>query len=420
MAPAPEALNIPVLTRRPCGWIWLCALLMMATGAGAAHATTLTNIRFLHVAHTVDVVFTLSGTPTVHYFTLSHPDRVVVDLRGAGATDAVYDMHGGDGVIRGTQIGLHPDMTRIVFDLRRPVAIHYAAHGTQVFMSFVPVSAPARAKPPARHGTAPPRARPPMVVAAKRPRPLFVVAVDPGHGGRDPGATGPDGLHEKTVTLRIGRDLAALINQQAGMKAVLTRDGDYYVGLDERRAIARAADANLFISIHCNASPDPHIEGAAVYALSLHGASSVQAQLVANRENAAGATGGLHLRHDSRDLAATLVSISQSASIDASFELAHDLLTHIATLSPLWQPHTQRANFVVLRSPTIPSVLVETDFITNPREERLLASPAYEEDYARRLLAGIEGYAARYYPHNGLPLTARAGGSPAHRVRYSS
>lgn len=400
----------------------LILALLLATCA--VHASQLQHIQLLPrlcAPGSVRVVLSLDATPDARVFTMDDPARLVVDLQGVDAPDAVRDHGYRDGVIRDLRFGTHHFGARIVFDLDQSVrytdftlpAAPPFAHRLVINLTPATDAAPAprgrRANaqstscgPPAASAVTA-RAAAPVTPTAPSTQP-FVVAVDPGHGGIDPGAHGPDGLDEKTVTLAVGEDLARLIDAQPGMEAVLTRKGDYYVPLQTRVAIARRAGADIFISIHCNASTDPTVHGTAVYMLSPHGATNVQTERVADRENAADTVGGVALRSMDDDLASTLVSIAQSASLDASADLAGHLLHRMAVISPLWEPRVERANFVVLRALAIPSVLVETDFITNPHEERLLGSTGYQERIARQLLGGVEDYYRHYQPHEHEPF----------------
>jgi N-acetylmuramoyl-L-alanine amidase len=225
-----------------------------------------------------------------------------------------------------------------------------------------------------------------------------VVAVDAGHGGDDPGTQGRSGLQEKNITLAISRMLARKINAQPGMRAVLTRDGDYYVGLRERTIKARQAQADLFVSVHVNSYRDRDMRGSAVYVLSDHGATTEQARWLANHENAADLVGGVDL-HDKDDrLAAVLLDISQSATMDASFDLGNRLLASLGRINELQKPIVQQAGFMVLKSPDIPSVLVETAFMSNPHEEQMLRGAEYQTQFAEAIFEGIKGYFSRYRP----------------------
>ncbi len=240
------------------------------------------------------------------------------------------------------------------------------------------------------------KSRPMRVPLSAKP---IVVAVDAGHGGDDPGAQGRSGLQEKTVTLAIARRLAALIDAEPGMHAVLTRDGDYFVELRERTVKAREAQADLFVSIHANSAYEGRdMRGTAVYVLSDHGATTEQARWLANHENDADLVGGVDL-HDKDDrLAAVLLDISQSATMDASFDLGSRLLDSLHQVNTLERPHVQQAGFMVLKSPDIPSVLVETDYISNPREERKLGDARWQGAYAEAIFDGIKSYFSRYRP----------------------
>jgi len=230
-----------------------------------------------------------------------------------------------------------------------------------------------------------------------RQKPI-VIAIDAGHGGVDPGAHGPDGIEEKAVTLAIARRLARLVDDQPGMRAVLTRDSDTFVDLRRRTVIAREAEADLFISIHCNALRDPSMRGTAVYVLSDHGATSEQARWLASRENSADMVGGVTLQDKDNQVAAVLLDISQTATMEASFDLGGRMLNSMGRINRLQKPQVQQAGFLVLKSPDIPSVLVETAYITNPSEERMLADASNQERIASSLLDGIRGYFSHYRP----------------------
>ena len=245
----------------------------------------------------------------------------------------------------------------------------------------------------------------------------IVIAVDAGHGGQDPGARGHGGLQEKDVTLAIARRLAKKIDAQPGMRAVLTRDGDYFVELRERTVRARRAQADLFVSIHANAYKDRDMRGTAVYVLSDRGASSEQSRWIASHENAADLVGGVKLKNKDDDLAAVLIDISQSATMEASFDLGSRLIDSLGKVNTLQKAVVQQAGFLVLKSPDIPSVLVETAFISNPEEERLLRDPEYQDKLAGSVFEGVHSYFARYRP---LQQVAVAQKEPSPSSRRSS
>ena len=220
----------------------------------------------------------------------------------------------------------------------------------------------------------------------------LVVAIDAGHGGKDPGAHGPSGVHEKDVTLAVARELASQINDDPGMKAVLIRDSDVFVPLQDRYMRARAAQADLFISIHADASPNQTATGASVFVLSTRGASSQAARWLADSENAADLVGGVSLDDKDRNLSAVLLDLSQSATMRASDDVAGQVLGALKNVGKAHHHDIERANFVVLRSPDVPSMLVETGFITNPGEEQKLDDPGYRSRLAAAIASGVRQY----------------------------
>jgi len=238
----------------------------------------------------------------------------------------------------------------------------------------------------------------------------LVVAIDAGHGGKDPGAHGPSGVREKNVTLAVARELARQVNADPGMRAVLIRDGDVFVPLKQRYMKARAAQADLFISIHADASPNDSATGASVFVLSTRGASSQAARWLADQENAADLVGGVTLDQKDPNLAAVLLDLSQSATMRASDDLANSVLGSLKNVGKAHKPAIERANFVVLRSPDVPSMLVETGFITNSGEEKRLNDPGYRSRLAAAITGGVRKYFAEQAPP-GTWYAARRGGS---------
>lgn len=226
---------------------------------------------------------------------------------------------------------------------------------------------------------------------AKRDKDI-VVAVDAGHGGDDPGAHGQNGTEEKKITLAIARKLADLINQQPGMKAVLVRKGDYYVDLRKRMQIARAAKADLFISIHADAFQNSTVKGASVFTLSNKGATSEAARWLANSENASDLVGGVSLNDKEDVLASVLLDLSQTATQDASVNVARKVLKNFEHIGELHYASVQKAGFLVLKSPDVPSILVETAFISNPSEELKLVSTAHQSKIALAIFNGVRSY----------------------------
>jgi N-acetylmuramoyl-L-alanine amidase len=229
------------------------------------------------------------------------------------------------------------------------------------------------------------------------PRPITVV-IDAGHGGEDPGARGRRGTYEKQVTLAIARKLKALVDAEPTMRAVLTRDGDYFIPLAARVDKARRVKADLFLSIHADAYLLPHARGSSVFALSDRGATSAAAGWLAKRENEADLIGGVNLDVKDRYLAQTLLDLSQTATINDSLKVGRAVLNELGELNTLHKPHVEQAGFAVLKAPDIPSILVETAFISNPDEEKKLGQARYQAELARALLEGIKRYFADHPP----------------------
>lgn len=219
-----------------------------------------------------------------------------------------------------------------------------------------------------------------------------VVCVDAGHGGKDSGAIGPGGLMEKNVTLAVARDLAAEINKQPGMEAILTRNSDVYVPLERRYQIAREHDADLFISIHADSYTSDDARGSSVWVLSSRGKSSVAARMLADRENSSDLIGGVTLDNKSNNLAKVLLDMQQGWAVHASDVVASNVLKALGQIGPTHRGYVEHANFVVLRSPDVPSILVETAFISNPSEERKLANPVHQQALASAVMSGVKGY----------------------------
>jgi N-acetylmuramoyl-L-alanine amidase len=238
---------------------------------------------------------------------------------------------------------------------------------------------------------------PPLIAQAKIDR-LVVVAVDPGHGGEDPGASGPSGLHEKDVVLAIAMLLRDRLNNVPNMRAMLTRDADFFVPLHERVKKARRVQADLFVSIHADAFLNPEARGASVFALSQGGASSSAARWMANRENAADLVGGVNIQAKDESVLRTLLDMSTTAQIKDSLKLGGEVLGQIGKVGKLHKGSVEQASFAVLKAPDIPSILVESAFISNPEEERKLRDPEYRVQLVEALATGIQRYFARNPP----------------------
>ena len=234
-----------------------------------------------------------------------------------------------------------------------------------------------------------------------------VKPIDPGHGGQDPGAMGPTGKREKDVTLAVGRELARQVNATPGMKAYLTRDTDVFIPLPMRAQKARAAKADIFISIHADAAENRSATGSSVYVLSTKGASSQRARWLADKENAADLVGGVRLQQTESTLANVLLDLAQSGHMKASEDAAGHVLGGLKRIGNNHKPQLERANFAVLRTSDMPAMLVETAFISNPDEERRLIDPAYQRKIAGAVLDGIDTFFTRQ-PPPGTLFAARA------------
>jgi N-acetylmuramoyl-L-alanine amidase len=248
-----------------------------------------------------------------------------------------------------------------------------------------------------------------------------VIAVDAGHGGDDPGAHGPGGTLEKNVTLAVARQLADQINQQPGMRAVLTRSTDFFIPLAQRYQIARNNSADLFISIHADAFVNGDARGSSVWVLSPRGKTNMAAQWLADGQNRADLIGGVTLDDKNDGLAAVLLDLQQGYSMQASESVAGNVLSALGNLGPTHRGYVERANFVVLRSPDVPSILVETAFISNPDEERKLRDPSHQARLATAVMSGVRGYfeatpppgswfAAQAARRSGVALASSKGG----------
>ncbi|MGY0559762.1 MULTISPECIES: N-acetylmuramoyl-L-alanine amidase [unclassified Luteimonas] len=277
-----------------------------------------------------------------------------------------------------------------------------------------PPAATAAAPPPAVIDTPPPpvvqqavvQQAPVPVQPAAVMRPL-VIAIDAGHGGQDPGAVGPSGTREKDVTLAIARELARQVDTTPGLKSYLTRDTDVFIPLNHRARLAREAGADMFISVHADAAHNRNAQGSSVYVLSLRGASSQRARWLADKENAADLIGGVRLEETDDTLASVLLDLTQSGQMKASEDAGRHILDGLKRIGNNHKPHIERANFAVLRTSDMPSMLVETAFLSNPEEEKRLIDPQFQRTVARAVLDGVNTYFSDQ-PPPGTLFAARA------------
>lgn len=345
---------------------------------------------------------------------LQNPHRFVVDIEGMTLNDALRDLaarvSGNDPFIKTIRVGQYqPKVLRIVFELKQEIRPQvfslpavaqynhrllmdlYPLTDEDPLLSFLSTYERERALPPSV-------ARAPEITDPKSTdrKPvvsrLVTIALDPGHGGEDPGAVGKRGTFEKDVVLSIARRLKAMLDQEPNMRAYLTRDDDYFVPLHIRVQKARRVQADLFVSIHADAWVSPTARGSSVFALSDKGASSSAARWMANKENSADLIGGINIRHKDKSVAETLLDMSTTAQIKDSLQLGKAVLQEIGGINALHKARVEQAGFAVLKAPDIPSILVETAFISNPDEELRLTDEDYQHKMAEALIAGIRRY----------------------------
>ncbi len=390
----------------------LGVLILLGVGLAAVPAASramgarLSAVRVAASAAGARVTLDVSRVTGERIFTLDRPFRTVIDLPQTRVVRGLR-LPRGRGLVADIRMGRRPNgALRLVLVLNDAARVHTdwaysAARGPQLILTLGDAPAAPATAATATASTAPDTI-PTPIRARHEPANTgrdIVVAVDPGHGGVDPGAIGPHGLEEKTVTLAIARQLARLIDGQRGMRAVLTRNSDVFVPLRERMVIARRAKADLFVSIHADDVSQRDIAGASVYILSLRGASSEAARWLAERENDADLKGGVKLDDKSSTLASVLLNLSQSAAISESMTAARQVLASLDQSSvPVRKPIVQQAAFVVLKSPDIPSLLIETDYISDPREERRLRNPAQQQRIADAIFRGIRLYFRQHHP----------------------
>jgi N-acetylmuramoyl-L-alanine amidase len=402
------------------------SMTFMAMGARAAE---LRDVRLWASPDGTRVVFDLDASTQHTVFALENPNRVVVDLSGTHRGAALAAQLEGKGLVERVRSGPQQGGgLRVVLDLAasaKPKSFSLQPNDAYGFRVVVDLEsggpAPAGtlvASTPASAPAAPVQAPPAQAMAPAPtptlPRPAvdkpIVIAIDAGHGGEDPGARSRRGLLEKEVSLSLARRLAALVSREPGLRAVLIRDGDYYVGLRDRIRKAHDAQADLFVSIHANSYKDPSVRGTAVYVLSPKGASSEHALMLADRENMSDLIGGVETDHRDNQTLAVLADIFQTSAMEASHDAGGRLLDAMSRVNVLQKPRVQQASFVVLKSASFPSVLVETAFLTNEREERMLGDPAHQDRLAHSMLEGIKGYFKSYRPQHQIAEAEKARG----------
>jgi N-acetylmuramoyl-L-alanine amidase len=384
-------------------------LFMMAVTVNAA---SLSGVRLSQDAATTRLVLDLSSATPFKTFTLSNPDRLVIDLDNISQLPQLYLPSLADTPINNIRYAEKADQSlRIVLDLSKsltyqaqslppnqgyPYRIVIDLNDGSIAKSSQPAAPVAAADPAPAPAPAP--AITPVKSRKSLPKKDIVIAIDAGHGGQDSGALGPSGTKEKDVVLAIAKRLANLVNKEPGMRAYLTRDRDVFISLRQRIQRARKHGADMFISIHADAFHKKSARGSSVYVLSQRGASSEAAQILADRENAADLAGGISLEDKDDLLASVLLDLSQTASLEASLEVGNTVLSGLKRVGHVHKKHVESAAFVVLKSPDIPSILVETAFISNPTEERKLRSASHQIKLANAMMTGIRSYFKRNPP----------------------
>ena len=385
--------------------------------SGWAQALQLSTTRLWPSPDYTRITLEAAGPVAHKYFTLSNPERLVIDLEGVEAGAALDALAGQltaeDPYVSAIRVGVNrPGVMRVVLDLKtaiKPTVFQLqplGQYGHRLVVDLYPV----QAGPVEAGNTAANPVVSPQPTVAEQPRPakpgvpqyvrLISVAIDAGHGGEDPGASGANGSREKDITLALAKKLKQKIDAQENMRAVLIRDGDYFVPLGQRVTKARALKADLFISIHADAFIKPHARGSSVFALSENGATSVAARWLAKRENEADLVGGINIDVKDPFLKRTLIDLSQTATINDSLKLGHAVLREIGGVNTLHKAQVEQAGFAVLKAPDIPSILIETAFISNPEEEKRLNDPAYQDQLVDAIVGGIKNYFDKH------PLTA--------------
>ena len=338
----------------------------------------------------VRLVFDLDGTADHSVFALHKPERVVLDIKNTKMPHGMVDQVQANSLIRSIRSGVrNKNDLRVVFDLSEsvtPRSFLLAPSGKSGHRLVIDLHD--SKKPVEKSAT----------VKKSRKRDV-IIAIDAGHGGKDPGATGRSGTREKTITLQIAKRLEKSINKQKGMKAVLTRKNDRFLRLRDRIHKARDNHADLMISLHADSFPDPRARGSSIYALSVDGASSETARMLAEKENAADLLfGDVDVAVEDKMVKEVLFDLSLTGTIESSLDIGSEILGQIKTVNRVHKKHVQQAGFAVLKAPNIPSVLLETAFISNPREEKKLRSSSHKQKVAKAITRGVSKYFARKAP----------------------
>lgn len=369
-------------------WPQFALFVLLSLVAFAAGAVEVRELRVATGAERTRLVLDLSASVDYKLFSLENPHRIVIDLKSASLGRAARVPDFQPGLLQRLRTGVQNGRDlRVVLDLQRGVRprsfIEPPGDGRgHRLVIDLPNQTSAVAQAPART----------VQTAVPTSDRDIIIAIDAGHGGRDPGAIGPAGTFEKNITLAVAREVARQVNAMRGYRAVLIRDSDVFIPLEQRYRLAREAQADLFVSVHADAAPRSSAAGSSVYVLSTRGATNEAARWLADRENAADLVGGVKLDDKDNTLAAVLLDLAQSATMKASEDAANQVLNALKRVGKAHKPAVERANFVVLRSPDVPSMLVEAAFISNPGEERKLNDPAYRSRLSAAVADGIRDF----------------------------
>jgi N-acetylmuramoyl-L-alanine amidase len=390
--------------------------LLLLSAIASAGQVKVDSLRFWTAPDHTRMVFDVSQAPAHNVFQLQNPPRLVIDFYNASLRKPLRQLPKNHPLFSKVRSGiLDKQDLRIVLDLKTPISTKSFPlkpshqYGNRLVVDLLPKQQSASASLNS--------AKKVVKSVTNRARDI-VVAIDAGHGGEDPGAHGPRGTQEKKVVFDIASRLARLIDKQPGMKAVMVRKGDYYIKLRKRMEIARDAKADLFVSIHADAFKSAKVKGASVFTLSHRGASSETARWLAIHENSADLelAGGVSLDDKDNILASVLLDLSMTASKEASRNVGKKVLKNFGHIGHLHKDEVQKAGFMVLKSPDIPSILVETAFISNPGEEKKLRSPAQQQKMAKAIFDGVLGYFKENAPADTLMASLYSGGKSKHVI----
>ncbi|AYF89778.1 AMIN domain-containing protein [Pseudomonas sp. DY-1] len=386
-------------------------VLLAAFAADVLAAAEVRGVRLWRAPDNTRLVFDLSGPVQHSVFTLTAPHRIVIDINGAQLATKLEQLSLSNTPITSVRSAQRtPTDLRVVIDVSAavtPKSFSLAPnqqYGNRLVVDLFDPEAAANEAVSPEVATAPSTPQPPVTPTQPAPSKLppvpggkrdIVVAIDAGHGGEDPGALGPKGQHEKNVTLAIAKELQRQISQEKGFRAELVRTGDYFIPLRKRTEIARKKGADLFVSIHADAAPSRSAFGASVFALSDRGATSETARWLADNENRSdliGGVGSVSLDDKDRMLAGVLLDLSMTATMSSSLNVGQKVLSNVGQVTSLHKRRVEQAGFMVLKSPDIPSILVETGFISNHNESQKLASPSHQQALARSIKTGVKQF----------------------------